>query len=99
DDARADDQQTNPDHPREDRHEDPVDDVGDELALAPPWRTLVAGPEVGEHGKHERKDNGDRHHFLDGLAKHHDHLHGYAGHAASVNLRRTKGYSAPIKEV
>src|SRR5260370_42547537 len=45
DDAGADHEQPDPKYAREQRNEEPVTDVGDELALAPPRGAGVASPE------------------------------------------------------
>ena len=81
----ADHQQPDAEHPRESRREEPVDDVGDDLALAPPRPAVVAGPEMGEHREHDRQRQRDRHHLLDGRAQHHQDFQRQTRHGHLVN--------------
>ena len=70
--AGAQHQQPDAEHAREQRHQEPVADVGDELALAPPGPAGIAGPEMRQHREHERQRDRDRHHLGQGLAEHLD---------------------------
>jgi hypothetical protein len=94
DDSRTDHQQANADHPCKDWNENPVDDIGDELALAPPRRRLVAGRVMSKHRKHQGENNGNRHHLLDGLAEHHQDLHRKAEHDRLVESALDQGVLA-----
>ena len=49
--------------------DEPVAEIGDQFALAPPGLSRIAGPEEGEHGEHDRKPDRDRHDL------HHGHAH------------------------
>ena len=79
--AGAEHQQPDPEHAREQRHQEPVAEVGHELALAPPGPAGIAGPEMRQHREHQRQRDRDRHHLGHGLAEHLDdfdrqvHLH------------------------
>ena len=70
--AGAEHQQPDPEHAREQRHQEPVAEVGDELALAPPGRAGIAGPEMRQHREYQRQRDRDRHHLGHGLAEHLD---------------------------
>src|SRR5215471_20464606 len=83
-DARAKHQQPDPHYTAENRHEKPVDNIGDEFALTPPGYRAIAGPEVGEHGKQDSERDSDRHHLFDGLAEHQDDFHGESGRHDSL---------------
>lgn len=75
-DAGAQYQQSDAEDAAEQRHKEPVDDVGDKLAPAPPWQARIAGPEMVEHRKEQGQRDGRRHHLFDGLAEHEDNFHG-----------------------
>jgi hypothetical protein len=75
----ADHEQPDPQYPPEHRHEEPVAEVGDQFALAPPWRSGVAGPVVGQHREQQRQRDRDRHHLADRLAQHLDEFHEKTG--------------------
>ena len=83
-DACAQHQEADPDHAREYRHEEPVDDVGDELALLPPGHGIVTGPEMGQHREYHRKHDRDGNHLLDGLAEHRQDFHRKDGHGRLI---------------
>ena len=68
----AEHQQADAEHAREQRHQEPVADVGDELALAPPGPAGIAGPEMRQHREQQRQRDRDRHHLGQGLAEHLD---------------------------
>ena len=53
--AGAEHQQADPEDTREQRHQEPVAEVGDELALAPPGLAGIAGPEMRQHREHQRQ--------------------------------------------
>jgi hypothetical protein len=42
-------QQPDPEHAREQGDKEPVTDIGDEFALAPPRDAGIAGPEMSQH--------------------------------------------------
>src|SRR5206468_12005751 len=65
---------------REHRHEEPVADVGNELALAPPWFARIAGPEMREHREHKGERDRDRNDLCHRLAYHLDDFHWQTGH-------------------
>src|SRR6185295_14378830 len=50
-DSGANHQQADAEDARKYRHEEPIADVGNELALSPPGFTWIAGPEMREHRK------------------------------------------------
>src|SRR5262249_10138383 len=64
---------------------EPIDDVGDKLAPAPPRRPRIASPEMREHREHERQRDRHRHHLFDGLAKHQHDFKGKTGHSRLSN--------------
>ncbi len=66
----AEHQEPDPQHTCEHWNEEPVADVGDEFALAPPGRSGVAGPEMGQHREYQSHHDGDGHHLGDRLAEH-----------------------------
>ena len=80
----AEHQQSDPQHAAHQRHEEPVADIGDELALAPPWRAGIAGPEMGQHREHQRQRDRDGDHLGDRLAKHLDDFQGQIGHGRLI---------------
>ncbi len=68
-------QQPDPEHAREQRHQEPVANIGGQLALAPPGRAGIAGPEMAQHREQRRQHDRDRHHLGKRLAEHLDDLH------------------------
>ena len=44
----------------DDWNEEPVAEIGDEVALAPPGTARIAGPELGQHGEDRGKRQRDR---------------------------------------
>ena len=54
---------------REQRDDEPIAEIGDELALAPPGPARIAGPEVAEHGEDGAEHEQHRHEL------HHRHAH------------------------
>ena len=50
------------------RNDEPVAQIGHEIALAPPWPAGIAGPERGEDGEHRGQRNGNRDTFAECLA-------------------------------
>ena len=72
--SREDHQQPDPEDAGKYRHEEPVAEVGDQFALAPPGLAGIAGPEMREHREHDGKDDRDRNDFRHRLAHHHDNV-------------------------
>jgi len=78
--AGAEHQEPDPQHPCEQGDEEPVADIGDQFLLAPPRLARIAGPEMRQHREHQRQSNRDRHHLDDGLAEHLDDFQGQIRH-------------------
>ena len=72
--AGAEHQQADPEDTREQRHQEPVAEVGHELALAPPGLAGIAGPEMRQHREYQRERERDRDDLGHGLAEHLDDL-------------------------
>src|SRR6476620_867850 len=72
-----------PQYASKQRNEEPVADVGDELALAPPRRAGIAGPEMGQHGEYQRQHVLYGYHRGERLAEHFYDFQGEIGHSAS----------------
>jgi hypothetical protein len=85
--AGAEREQADAEHAREQRDEEPVAEVGDELALAPPRRAGVAGPEMGQHREDQRKRQRDRHQLHDRLAEHLDDFQRQVRHPGLFRAR------------
>ena len=66
--------------PGEYRHEEPVAEIGDELALAPPWLAGIARPEMREHRKNHGQPDRDRNDLRHRLAQHLDNFEGQIVH-------------------
>jgi hypothetical protein len=64
----ADDQEPDAQIAREQRDDEPVAEVGEELALAPPRPPRIAGPEVAEDRETGPERERDRHGLHDGQA-------------------------------
>jgi hypothetical protein len=69
---RRDDQQPDAQQARDHRNEQPIAQVGDEIALAPPRLARIAGPEPGQHGENNREPDRDRQVFGERFADHAD---------------------------
>src|SRR5436305_6875573 len=80
DDAGAEHEQADTEYTREHRNDEPVANVGDELALAPPRNAGIASPEMAEDREDERQPDRDRDHLFDRLAEHLDDFKGQLGH-------------------
>jgi len=91
--AGADHQQPDPQHAPEQRNEKPVTDVGDELALAPPRRSGIAGPEWVSTENTRASAIRDGHHLDDRLAKHLDDFQGLDWTCPPHLIRSFKDYS------
>src|SRR6266849_4450927 len=65
------------------RHEKPVADVCDKLALAPPGLARIARPEMGEHGKEQSQHDRNREQFHHRVTDEFYEFQGQSGHAAS----------------
>src|ERR1700741_4092775 len=96
-DAGTEHQEPDPHHAAEQRHEEPIDNVGDELAPAPPRRPWIAGPEMREHREPERQQHRHGHHLLDGLTEHQDDFKGKTGHSQPFESNGFKAYSSALK--
>jgi hypothetical protein len=70
--SRADHQQPDPEDAAKYRHEEPVAEIGDQFALAPPGFAGIAGPEMRDHGEHHGECDRNRNDFRHRLAHHHD---------------------------
>src|SRR4029079_1983221 len=96
-DGGAKDQQPDAEDARKYRHEEPVADVGNEFALAPPGFAGIAGPEMREHREYNSEPDRDRNDLRHRLAYDLDDFHWQIGHDASLNRRR-QGYLLALKE-
>src|SRR5882724_177555 len=76
DDSGAEDEESNPQYAREQRNEEPVTDVGDEFAFAPPWLARIAGPEMRQEREGQSQHDRDGNYFGNRLAEHLDDFQG-----------------------
>ena len=86
-DAGADHHQPDAEYAGKYRHEKPVADVGDKLALAPPGLARIARPEMGEHGEQQSQHDRDRQQFRHRVADQFYDFQGQSGHAASSDQK------------
>jgi hypothetical protein len=84
DDCGAQHQQSDAEDARKYRHEEPVTDIGNELALAPPGFTRIAGPEMREYREHKAERDRDRNDLRHRLAYYLDDFHWQTEHGDLV---------------
>ena len=96
--AGAEHEQTDTEYAREHWNNEPVANVGDELALAPPRNAGIAGPEMAEDRKHHSQPDRDRDHLFDRLAEHLDDFKGQIGHGRLTGQLFQRGTPCALKE-
>ena len=84
DDRSAEHQKADAEDARENRYEEPVTDIGDEFALAPPGFSRIAGPEVRQHRKYKGERDRDRHDLRHRLTYDLNNFHWQTGHRTLV---------------
>ena len=97
DDCGAEHQQPDAEDTRKYRHEEPVTDVGNELALAPPGFARIAGPEMREHREHQSERDRDRNDLRHRLAHHLDDFHWQTGHDGLVRSETFRGIRSRLR--
>src|SRR5690242_16976629 len=80
DNAGPEHEEADPEHAGKYRHQEPVADVGDDLPLAPPGCSGIAGPEMAENREYNCEHDGDRDHLRDGLTDHQKDFERQVGH-------------------
>jgi hypothetical protein len=83
----AGDQHADPQKPSDDRNEQPVAEVGDEVGLAPPWPAGIAGPEPGQHREHQSQRQRNRHALEKRLANIDDEREQFLRHVVTLAAR------------
>jgi hypothetical protein len=96
-DSGAEHQQPDAEDARKHRHEEPVADVGDEFALAPPGFARIAGPEMREHREHKAERDRDRNDPCHRLAYYLDNFHWQTGHGGLVQSGDCRGICSRLR--
>src|SRR5438270_8380977 len=97
--AGAEHEQADTEYAREHRNNEPVANVGDELALAPPRNAGIASPEMAKDREHHSQPDCDRDHLFDRLAEHLDDFKGQIGHVRRLSGSALhKRYPCALKE-
>jgi hypothetical protein len=85
----ADDHQADAHEARAERDQEPVADVGDDIALAPPRRAGIAGRPMSQRREHEAEGDGDRDQLEHGLAGDFEDAQEFGEHGSDLSDART----------